>query len=71
LDANFKLKKVLPDEIVEASSAGIRLKTGKLIPIHYHPREGGRVLIKIVDEVAIALNKEPRWLRERVFRSKS
>ena len=67
-DVVKKLKKILPDEITEASATGIRLKTGQFIPIHYHPKEGGVKLVKLVNEVADKLNLDRKWLREHVFR---
>lgn len=63
-----KLKQVLPDQIVEASVHGIKLKTGKIIPIHYHPREGGIILSKLMNEVADELGIDRKWLRERMLR---
>jgi hypothetical protein len=65
-DVVKKLKKILPDDIVEASASGIRLKTGRVIHIHYHPREGGRRNLEIINEVADATGKDRKWLKERL-----
>jgi hypothetical protein len=62
-----KLKKVLPDQIIEASASEIRLKTGQVIPIHYHPREGGIKLAKLMNEVADSLGMDRRLLRKRML----
>jgi hypothetical protein len=67
LDVVKKLEKTLPDDIVSASATEIRLKTGHIIPIHYHPREGGAKLVKLVNEVADNLGMERKLLRNRVF----
>jgi hypothetical protein len=68
LDVVKKLKEVLQDEILEASATEILLKTGQVIPLHYHPKEGGTKLVRLVNEVADKLGVERKWLREYVFR---
>jgi hypothetical protein len=66
-DVIKRLKKALPEEIVEASTRGIKLRTGRIIPVHYHPREGGTILVKLVNEVADNLGIERSVLRERIL----
>jgi hypothetical protein len=68
LDVVKRLKEVLPDDVVSASGTEIRLKTGRVIPVHYHPKEGGAKLVKLVNEVADSLGVERRLLRDRVFK---
>lgn len=63
-----KLKKVLPNDILEASVMGIRLRTGRVIPVHYHSRESSPILVRIVNEVADNLGIDRKQLRELVFK---
>lgn len=65
-----RLKKVLPDKIEYASATGIKLKTGEFIHTHYHPREGGAKLVKIINEVADKLGIDRKWLKEAILRGK-
>lgn len=65
-----RLKKILPDKIEYASATGIKLKTGEFIPTHYHPREGGVKLVKIINEIADKLGIDRKWLKEAILKGK-
>jgi hypothetical protein len=71
-DVLKKLVKLFPGDIEKIEEGvgrepyHIKLRTGQRIPVPYHGKEGGYVLVKIVNEFADALGKDRREVRELV-----